>query len=170
MFGCKDVIPPKFKDIETAWIGTDNASWFMRLKKRIQYWLAIGPRGKHWYCKTRELPKTLFAVRGKGLWRLENTDGSNISPLGWRIIWFGSPKIFPTHYLSRIQCWCQFHFAIQWPLFVQFHFIWKKEDVPSYPIYRSDFGIKKMVNAHAGYKKDGDRWHILTAFCGGNME
>ncbi len=159
MFGCSDVIPPKFKDIDKAWIGTDNASWLMRLKKRIQYWLAIGPRGNHWYCKTRELPKTLFIRHGGGPLRYESSDGR-----------FTSNETQKDMYLSRIQCWCKWHFAIQWPPFFQGHRVWNKKDVPAYPEYKSDFGIDKMVNAQLGYKRDGDKWHILTAFLGGNHE
>lgn len=159
MFGCGDVIPPKFKDVDQAWIGTDNASWIMRAKKRIQYWLAIGPRGNHWYCKTRELPKTLIAWHGKGPLRYENSDGSQMFK-----------KSRPDVYLSRIQIWTRWAIIIQWPLLFFFHRFWKEEDVIQFPKYKSDHGIKKFVHGLIGYKRDGDRWHILTVFFGGNSE
>lgn len=159
MFGCKDVIPEKFQDVDKAWIGTDNASALMRFKKRIQYWLAIGPLGNHWYCKTRFLPKTLFVKYGGGPLRYENSNGKMTSRV---------PK--STMYLSRIQCWARWHVAVQWPLFFQAHLVYKQKNVPAYPEYRSDFGIDKMINIQFGFKRDGDEWHILTAFFGGNHE
>ena len=158
MFGCKDCLPPHL--IDSDWSGTDNASWLMRQKKKIQYWLAIGPRGNHWYCKTRALPKTLFVIHGGGPLRYEDSQGR-----------MTSNKQKTGMYLSRIQCWCKWHFAIQWPLFFQASIYYSGKNVSAYPNYPGDeLNIFKMISFQIGYKRDGDEIHWLTMFFGGRWE
>ena len=65
--------------LDRAWKGTDNDSWLMRLKKKVQYWFAAGPNVPSGFWKWRDIPITLFAIKGKGDWRFENTDGSKTS-------------------------------------------------------------------------------------------
>lgn len=151
-----------------AWKGTDNASWLMRLKKKIQSHLALGPRDG----SAREFPIILFARRGLGVWRRENSKVTVFSPsIGSK----SSYKFFRDYsdinlYLSRIQCWCRWHIALQWPLFFQCHIFWKKQNVVKYPDYKSDFGLKKLFNFHIGYKRDADKVYWPTMFIGGNFE
>jgi len=153
-----DALPPHLQDFD--WQGTDNASWLMRQKKKIQYLLAAGPRS-HGFWKWRDIPKTLFAFKGEGDWRYENTDGTYITT--------DTQNNQPV-YLSRIQPWARWGVYLQWPLFFNFWFIYKEKDVVKFPKYQSAFGIKKMVTAGIGFKRDADKVYWLTANAGGNFE
>jgi len=155
----RSAYPPHLQDIDEAWKGTDNASWLMRMKKRVQYWFSGGPRVPSGFWKFREIPKTLFAFGGKGYWRWENSDGSET-----RTSWS------PGFYLSRIQIWNRYHVALQWPLFFSCHLFYFEEDVMPFPMYMSSFGIGKMFNFYIGWKRDADMVSVPTLFAGGNAE
>ncbi len=148
MFGCKEVISEKMRDIDKVWKGTDNASLVMRLKKRVQYWLAVGPLGKHGYCKAREYPKTLFMIHGVGVER-ESPDGP---------------------YLSRIQNQCSWHIALRYPFFLTFHIFWDRHDIVPVGEYKSDFGFKKLFNGYLGWGRDDQPFYYPKVYAGGNFE
>lgn len=151
--------------LDRDWKGTDNASWLMRMKKRIQYVFAAGPNVPSGFWKWRDIPKTLFKLRNKHEWhsfRFENTDGSVILHEDNA----GTAKV----YLSRIQPWCRWHVSLQWPLFFNCHIIYRTRDVVKYPKYQSAFGIKKMFTFGIGFKRDGDKVYWLTANGFGNFE
>ena len=164
----KSALPDHLKDFD--WQGTDNASWLMRQKKKIQVLLAAGPRVPSGFFKFRDIPLTVFAVNGKGPQRWENTDGSQT--LGN----FGSKFEFMEDlsgsgfYLSRIQPWTRWHISLQWPLFFNFHVIYRQKNVVTYPTYQSAFGITKMFTFGIGFKRDGDKVYWLTMNAGGNFE
>lgn len=156
----KEAIPERV--LKRDWVGTDNDSWLMRLKKKIQYVFAAGPNVPSGFWKWRDIPKLLFLLHGQGYTRWENTDGSVI----------GNEFDYYTQevYLSRIQPWCRWHISLQWPLFFNCHFIYREEDVVKYPKYQSAFGIKKMFTFGIGAKRDADKVYWLTMFFGGNFE
>lgn len=61
-------------------------------------------------------------------------------------------------------------FGIPIPAFFFCHVYWKDKDVIKYPEYKSDHGIFKKFVFQIGYKYDGDKWMIPTAYTGGNDE
>lgn len=146
------------RNIDEIWKGTDNGSRLMRFKKRIQYWLAVGPLGTHWHCKDRRLP-TALVIYGGGKLRYETGDGKQK---------FVHP--YPDTYLSRIQPWCRWHLAIQRPPFITGHIFWSKKDVQFYPDYKSDFGFKKLFNFYFGYGRDDQPFYYPKTTVNGNME
>jgi hypothetical protein len=157
--------------LDRDWKGTDNDSGLMRLKKKIQYIFAAGPNVPSGFWKWREMPLSLFSIKGKGVWRVENTDGSKSGVLyqkiltKWNTCWSNQIK-----YISRIQPWCRWHITLQWPLFFNCSVIYRSRDVRTYPIYQSTFGITKMFTFGVGYKRDGDKVYWPTANIGGNFE
>jgi len=171
-----DALPEHLKgDVDRVWAGTDNRGWLMRQKKKLQYLLAAGPRAKGFW-KWREMPKALIALRGHGEWRIENTDGRAVGGSKRKTIfnsqWFiemigplGQPV-----YLSRIQPWCRWGIVLQWPLFFNCWFIYRKRDVVSPPRYKSSFGITKMFTFGIGFKRDADKVYWATCNMGGNFE
>jgi len=156
-------------------LGPDNRTWLMRLKKKVQFALAAGPRATGFW-KWREIPKILFSIKGKGDYRWENTDGSYIEhtvqpALLWMIRYvLGYTANKPKMYLSRIQPWCRWHISLQWPLFFNCHLIYKQKNVRKYPVYQSSFGITQMITFGIGFKRDSDKVYWLTMNAGGNFE
>jgi hypothetical protein len=159
----KSALPPEMWDL-SFWDGTDNAAWYMKIKKRIQYVFAGGPRVPEGFFRFRELPKTIFAVKGKGYWRTENTNGTAFLAVP-------APKDMSyRHYMCRVQCWSRWSFLIQWPLFINFHIFWRRKTKAYPPRYQSDFGLHKLFTFHIGYKRDSDKVYWPTAYLGGNFE
>jgi len=155
-------LPPGYK------LGSDNQSWLMKVKKTCQIWLAAGPRVPSGFFKWRDLPLTVFAARGKGTWRLENTDGTDTDVEGCcKVKWLQTD---PDFYLSRIQPWCRWHIALQWPLYLQFHWIYRQKNVVKYLTYQSEFGICKLLTLGIGFKRDSDKVYWVTCNLGGNFE
>jgi len=146
-------------DSPNDWVGTDDDNWLMRWRIKRKHWFAFAnrcPKGltwtiiffpglylvpllvwltgwSWWYLwpivvvpvarKWRSRPIVLLAIKGSGPWRLENNGSTSI-------IDSSTPRI-PNYYLSRIQKWCRWHFAILWPLCFQGHIIFKKKNVPT---------------------------------------
>lgn len=164
----KSALPPHLQDFD--WQGTDNASWLMRLKKKLQYLVAAGPRVPSGFFKWREYPVTLIALSGEGATRWESSNGLvDFGDFADKVEWFTDLKK-TGFYLSRIQPWCRWHVALQWPLFFNFHVIYCQKNVPTFPTYKSSFGIAKMFTFGIGFKRDGDKVYWLTANLGGNFE
>lgn len=159
-------------------LGPDNQGWL----NYIKFWwfqvpLTGGPRVTpassfwHW----RDIPKTLVAFKGKGMWRFENTDGSKVCSYEHRIAQC-SNKHGDFHmeecnfYTSRIQPWTRWHFALMWPLGIHWSIIWRSKDVVKYPRYQSNFGIKKMIAGYLGWVRDSDKIYKPKLYIGGNFE
>jgi len=162
----KSALPKHLQDSD--WSGTDNASWIMRQKKKIQYLLAAGPRVPSGFFKWRELPKLLYVASGKGSLRWENTNGTKI--VSSYTLLDSEFENADEYYLSRIQPWCRWGIVLQWPLFFNCWFIYRKQDVVSPPRYKSAFGITRMFTGGIGFKRDADKVYWLTANLGGNFE
>lgn len=171
---------PKSAFPEGYKLGPDNQSWFMRIKKKVQAWFAAGPRVSSGFWKWHEFPITSFALKYKGMWRLENTDGTIFNSESRNVLfdWIGyiikdygpGKRVGEFLYLSRIQPWTRWHFSINWPFFVNFHLIYRVKDIVEYPEYRSDFGIGKMFTFYFGWKRDSNKVYIPTIYGGGNFE
>ncbi len=157
---------PKSALPENYVIGADNLSPLMQFKKKIQIWLAAGPRVPSGFFRWRDIPILITALRGPGTYRYENTDGTFVTKRYSRLHSFPGIEI----YLSRIQPWCRWHISLQWPLFFNFHVIYRQKNVAKYPTYRSSFGIDKMVTFGIGCKRDADKIYWLTMNVGGNFE
>jgi len=169
----KSAIPQHVLDRD--WEGTDNDSWLMRLKKKVQYVFAAGPNVPGGFWKWREIPLLLFYASPKWT-RIENTDGSwtgkaSIPPgFGNIEMITNTGKTVESVYVSRIQPWCRWHISLQWPLFFNCHVIYRSKNVVKYPKYQSEFGITKMFTFGIGFKRDGDKVYWLTSNLGGNFE
>ena len=164
----KSALPDHLQDFD--WAGTDNASWLMRQKKKLQTLIAASPRVPSGFFKWREFPKTLFILfggnKGKDILRYESTDGKvqiGLHEPAW-------PGTYEAFYLSRIQPWCRWHISLNWPLFFNCHFIYRDRYVVYCPDYKSSFGITRMFTFGIGFKRDGDKIYWLTANLGGNFE
>jgi hypothetical protein len=151
-------------------LGPDNQSWLMRLKfKYFQVPLTGGPRVPRGFWKWRTYPKKLFLIFGTGRLRLESSNGDLIISCSDYANWARTSP--PTRvYLSRIQPWCRWHFALLWPLGLTWHIFWNKKDIAKYPKYRSNFGLKKLFAGYLGWIRDGDKIYKPSLFCGGNFE
>ena len=147
-------------------LGIDNRGWLMGLKNKVQVWFTGGPRVPSGFWKFRELPKVLFMCwsQNSGQLRYENTDGTKIKTQTMLIV------EAPNFYLSRIQPWTRWHFALMWPLALHWSIIWRAKDVVTYPTYKSDFGITKGFMGYLGWIRDSDRIYKPKCFLGGNFE
>lgn len=110
--------------------------------------------------KWRLMPTTIFAIKGKGNWRIENTDSTQIAPLTWHdFLVFprletSAASIMTPFYLSRVQRWCRWHVALQWPFLIQFHFYFHASDVPSASNEHDTDG--QLIGGYRGWHRDGD--------------
>jgi len=135
-----------------GWVpGPDHKSWLMSLKMKLQILLAAGPRVPSGFFKWREMPILLFGKNGRGFTRYENSNGSQFG----RSLWCLNSN--ENYYLSRIQPWCRWHFAIQWPLHIIFHVYWKEEYVNEYPNYNRNENIGRMFYIAVGCLRDADK-------------
>lgn len=159
---CKEAYPEGYK------LGSDNQSWLMRMKfKYFQVPLTHGPRCKH---KWREIPRALFAIGWPGF-RIENTDGTQTDAIDdvvkpYIVINSKSDK----WYISRIQPWSRWHFALHWPLGITWHIFWCQKNVVKFPTYKSSFGITKLLAGYLGWIRDSDKIYKPKLFIGGNFE
>lgn len=131
------------------WDGKDDdkLGWWGRFRKAHKGWFAFGPRATEWWARWREVPRILYAIRGNGSFRFENTDGTDTfyddccNPYphkGW--------LTEHNYYLSRVQLWCDWHIGLQWPLFLHGHF--------------------RGWQFYIGFKRDADRVYWLAGFLG----
>jgi len=150
-----DALPEGFKDQA---VGT-NTDWNNPIQKYWRKsWFAYGPRSNHWWAKWREMPKVIFAFRGPGMFRYENTDGSTEFigvasgdrqySIGYEryIMYFGQ------FYLSAIQYWCKWHVALLWPLHFQVSYY-----IDAAPMYPEQAGNRRVFYFRIGARRDADR-------------
>lgn len=151
------------------WKGTDNDVWYMRWEILTKGWFAFSYRAKEWWARWRKYPKTLFAVKGNGPWRVESDRGDRpvyiiIGKHKWRVkLW--------SEYLSRIQYWTRWHFQISWPFMIAFHVYYRAEDVPQFPERPKNMSLKKMLYFYGPihYDSDGVFW-LFSFFIGGTWK
>lgn len=126
----------------TTWYGR----FYRWYQKKTKTWFAFSYRCTEWWARWRKYPKVLLAVCSKNhTFRYENEQGDGLDIEWRRILINRDVKIWKTAtapdgapvwdvqpaYLSRIQYYSRWHFSIQWPLMITFHFYFKEKDVPS---------------------------------------
>jgi hypothetical protein len=162
----KEEVEAAFPD-DSQYKGFFGNLW-KRWNKATKHWDAFGPRSPKGIAfsmwppfilmrKWRETPIVLIARKGVGSWRYE-ADGKPDVASGMEPDEF--IKANPGYYLSRIQYWSAWHWAIQWPLFFSFH----KYNTGAQPI---PDGTKEdrdgqLWMGYIGAKRDADRifWWI----------
>lgn len=147
----------------SAWKGTDWDTWYQRWMLQYIGWFAYGPRATERWARWRALPKVLLAIGGKGTWRWEYDDGSQpeLSEWGKTPLKLDAPV---NYYLSRVQYWKRWHFAVQWPLQITFHVYWRASDVPTAFTRPDTLGISKFFSAYGPVSRDADRVYWFPGF------
>lgn len=148
---------------------------YRRYNKATKTWFAFSYRCTEWWAKTKTYPMIAFAIRGKGAWRIEHEGGD----------WVGdSPRIVVMRkmddgYLSRIQYYTRWHFAIQltvWdkiPLIIpmiSFHWYPKAADVPVANQPRPELDGKLWFGYWGHFDADLVHWLITSAYLGRNWK
>lgn len=161
-------LPERLQD-PNAWKGTDMDNIFQRwiIKNPwIHGLFAYGPRAKEWWGRWREIPIVLFAIRGKGQWRWEYTNGLfEMTEGSTTLTKKDSDNVIYNYYLSRVQYFTRWHFQIQWPFVVSFHFYFSQKSVPTFPT-RTDTD-NKLFYCYFGAHRDSDQiYWFPSAFLG----
>jgi len=170
---------PEYLRTKENWKGTDWDNPFQRWLIPFKGWLAFGPRATECWAKWRMWPKTIFAVRSKiGVFRLETerdernsaydsqTRGRVVFNKDWFMESNDRQSLIVPAYLSAIQYWTRWHFALQWPFHVSFHCYFRKSDVPRYPTKPGGSVDNKLIYFRFGLRRDSDRVYWLSIFLG----
>lgn len=189
-----DALSSRLKD-PANWKGTDDDTFLMRWRLKRKTWFAFpwrGPQGvdlsflasivflpglllipvlRRW----REFPITLFAIRGAGYWRFENSSGSfetSLRDTTRRVLFFFYPSLPGDDnaplYLSRQQLWTRWSFQLQWPLFIAFHWYKKPLDVIPQGEHVDRDGC--LFFAYRFWHRDTDAYWGDGGFLGGNWK
>lgn len=141
-----DALPEHINTPE-KWAGTDWDNpwqrWLLRIKGIFAY-SACG-RSKHQWANWRTWPITLVKVGGSGEWRYENDIRSWVT------------LSYPDSYLSAIQYFKRWHFAVQWPFHVTFHVYFSQKSVPTFPTRPSKSVDGRMLYLRFGARRDADK-------------
>jgi hypothetical protein len=166
-------LPKHLQDIENQFpddsqFGVDT--WYGRLyrwvNKKTKTWFAFSYRCTEWWAKTRKFPKTLFAIRGKGVWRIETEHFDEVLELKKMLI---LPKQEEC-YLSRCQYYNRWHITVQWPLTISAHHYPKAEDVPDPEEPRPDLDGKVLFSYLGHFDNDLIHWLVTSAYAGRNFK
>ncbi len=122
-------------------------------KKLSKPWEAFGPLSRFWWARFRVYPQTVFAIGGKGPWRIETDLDDHAYNDDDKYLWFPEASYC---YLSRQQLWKRWHLQIQWPLFVAFHVYPKAADVLAPGEHTDRDG--KLFYFYIGFKRDTDNY------------
>lgn len=144
---CETALPEHIDEVE-EWKFTDHDTWLMRwfIPIKLKY-LCFGPRDIHKWHRWREWPVVLLKTGStNGFWRYENDITESMEPF------------LTGGYLSRIQYWKRWHFQLQWPFFIAFHWYWNEEDVPAFP-HRSS----KVIYFYFGAHRDADKIYFIPS-------
>lgn len=154
----------------TTWYGR-LYRWYNKTTKTL---FAFSYRCTEWWAKTKKYPMIAFAIRGKGDWRFETETGDYVGGY-WAIAMWQ-----PQHgYLSRIQYYTRWHFAIQltvWdkiPLIfpmVSFHFYPKAADVPIVNEPRPELDGKLWFAYWGHFDADLIHWLLTSGYLGRNWK
>jgi len=174
----RSALPPHLNDpeeIENAFpddsqFGTD--AWYGRLycwyNKKTKTWFAFSYRCTESWARWRKYPVILFALKGKGPWRVEGENGDRPVAIKVNQPWYRFS--LKEEYLSRIQYWTRWHVAIQWPLMISFHFYVKASDVPVYGEPRPELDGKLWFAYWNHFDADLVYWMITSAYLGRNWK
>lgn len=152
----------------TTWYGR-LYRWYNKSTKTL---FAFSYRCHEWWAKTHLYPKVLFAVKGKGPFRFENEMGDYVGE-------HPRSNTVAGGYLSRIQYYTRWHFAIQltvWskiPLIVpmiSFHWYPKAADVPVVDQPRPELDGKLWFGYWGHFDADLVHWLITSGYLGRNWK
>lgn len=143
---------PEHIDSPEEWSGYDDDDhWYTKWRKSIKGWFAVGNaanRSKYKWANWRAMPHCIAVFSNNGVLRVENSDGSDdcyaVKDGKDIVIQANVPP--GDYYLSRVQYWCDWHIALQWPLFLHGHY--------------------KDWQAYIGFKRDADRVYWLSLYVG----
>jgi hypothetical protein len=153
-------------------------TWYGRLyrwyQKKTKTWFAFSYRCTEWWAKTKRYPMVAFAIRGEGEWRWE---GGNIDAIGGkRIVTTWRPR---NTYLSRIQYYTRWHFAIQLTVWdkipvvfpmVSFHWYKSSVDIPKYGESRQNVDGKLWFVYWGHFDADLVHWLVTSGYLGENWK
>lgn len=144
-------------------------SWFGRAyrwyQKKTKTWFAFSYRCTEWWARWRKMPIILIALRGSGLWRWEGENSDGVFEA--KKFLFGSLKSGGVpFYLSRVQYYARWHFSIQWPLMITFHFYPKAKDVPKPNEPRPELDGKLWFAYWNHFDADFVYWMFTSFFVG----
>lgn len=179
-------LPERLQDVENHFPDDDQygTSLFGRLyrwyQKSTKTWFCFSFRCTEWWARWRQFPKVLFALKSKeGYFRIETglPDGSAMDCaydaryLFNENVWHvdnSDPHVdvISEGYLSRIQYWCRWHIAVQWPFMVSFHFYPKAADVPKYGEPRGELDGKLWYFYWNHFDADLVYWMLTSIFFG----
>lgn len=173
----KSALPEHLQDIEHNFPDDEQfgtTTWYGRLyrwfNKTTKTWFAFSYRCPEEWAQWRKIPLVLFAVRGKGCWRWEHSDNhSEVYDFSERII---NDRTLgkSSYYLSRCQYYSRWHFAIQWPLMISFHFYFKASDVPDPLKFRPDLDGKALIFYWNHFDADLVYWMLTSFYLGTNFK
>lgn len=173
-------LPESLQDVENHFPDDDqykNVPIFGNLyrwyQKKSKTWFAFSYRCTEWWAKWRKFPTVLFAIGGKGEWRFETH-----AETGYGIV---SAELYTpnavffsldsgNYYLSRIQYYKRWHFAIQWPLMVSFHVYKKEINVPIIGQTLPDLDGKLWFAYWNHFDADLVYWMLTSFFVGGGWK
>jgi len=149
--------------------------WYQKTTKT---WFAFSYRCTESWARWRKYPKVLFAIKGKGPFRIETEGWSSVYEAGYLFnedVWAYQdidPNLgeYAEGYLSRIQYYTRWHFAIQWPLMISFHFYPKVEDVPVYGQPRPELDGKLWFGYWNHFDADLIYWMVTSGYLGKNWK
>lgn len=139
--------------------------WFTGWTWWYLFPIGVIPVLKRW----RRIPTTIFVAHGGGPLRMENADSSAIVQLVKKpfLIFphFESSmmSVMTPFYLSRIQRWCRWHVAVQWPFLFQCHLYPHAEDVATVDDHSDKDG--KVRHFFRGWHRDGDEIYWGDGAC-----
>lgn len=137
----KSALPERLQQ-DSNWVGTDWDTKWQRWMIPFKAVFAYGPRAKEWWARWKTPPKILLRIGDKNGWRWE------MDPLSM------------CTYVSRVQYFKRWHFAIHWPLLVTFHCYFKKKGVPMAGDVLGDRLSNTLFYCYFGahYDQDGVYW------------
>lgn len=187
-----DALPTHLRDVENHFpddeqFGTTTlfGKLYRWYQKKTKTWFAFSYRCSERWARWRHYPKVLFAVCDSiSTFRYENEQGEDLD-IGWRrFLWNTDVQIWKTStsfdgaplwniqpaYLSRIQYYSRWHFAIQWPLMISFHFYGKRDDVPVWGELKPDLDGKLLFGYWNHFDADLIYWMLTSAYIGRNFK
>lgn len=168
----KSALPEHLQDVESNFPDDkqfgDKTWWarfYTRFNKTTKTWFAFSYRCTEWWARWRRFPMVLLAVRGKGEWRWEDTATESCG--GRQFIVNYQPY---DYYLSRIQYYTRWHFAVQWPLMVSFHFYPKAKNVPTSFKLQLELDGKLWFAYWNHFDADLVYWMVTSVYLGRNWK
>lgn len=165
-------LPPHLQDVENnfpddAQFGTETlfGRAYKWINKKTKTWFAFSYRCTEWWARWRKFPIVLYQIGGIGPWRYETIGGDFVVATGTSLA-----LVTEDSYLSRIQYYKRWHFAIQWPLMISFHIYPNAADVPVYGESRSESDGKLWFAYWNHFDADLVYWMVTSIYIGRNWK